>query len=592
MATRKRTTKRTTKSKTRRRSSKKQTPWIDELFATLSRPEVVGLALVIVSAFTLLSLITPSRGQVMGPWVDGLTWLVGIGVWGLPVVTAMIGLWIVVLNVERTPDIAWQRPLGLLLLLLAWLLGASLALTPAARVLALGTTSGGGALGNEMALALEQTVGDVAAWLFVLALAVGGLVLLTDRLLVDGLAALWQEFDAWRHAAQTQRMDPSLRPDVPVPDGVLPWHKQLGERLRGWWAGRQARGAGYRREVYTQPGLGYDDFANPPGNLVAPEPPPYEASPRKGRGQHDALRETQALYDATGGSGDHSGAAAKNVSPSGSVAQSVNERMGNALTESLGGGEMLTPRIVGSQEWTLPRLGNMLEDWDRRVDSDSRIREQGRLIQDTLENFGIPSSFEGAYKGPAVTQYLIKPGYTERVVRGETRRTKVKVAKIAGLANDLALALAATNVRIEAPIPGHELRRRRGAQSGGQHRRPERADGEREVPGARQRAAADCAGRGRQGTVHRFRPDQDAAPADCGRNRRRQVGGHQLDVELPAAHAHAGFAAAADGRPQDGGAERLQRHSAPVGAGGHRSRQGGGRALLGRQGDGAALHDF
>ena len=39
-------------------------------------------------------------------------------------------------------------------------------------------------------------------------------------------------------------------------------------------------------------------------------------------------------------------------------------------------------------------------------------------------------------------------------MRGETQRVKVKVSKIAGLANDLALALAASSVRIEAPVPG------------------------------------------------------------------------------------------------------------------------------------------
>ena len=96
----------------------------------------------------------------------------------------------------------------------------------------------------------------------------------------------------------------------------------------------------------------------------------------------------------------------------------------------------------------------MLNDWDRHVDSDERIRKQGRLIQETLALFGVPADFEGAYKGPSVTQYLIKPGYLERTVRGETTRVKVKVSKIAGLANDLALALAASSVRIEAPIPG------------------------------------------------------------------------------------------------------------------------------------------
>jgi S-DNA-T family DNA segregation ATPase FtsK/SpoIIIE len=53
-----------------------------------------------------------------------------------------------------------------------------------------------------------------------------------------------------------------------------------------------------------------------------------------------------------------------------------------------------------------------------------------------------------------VTQYLIKPGYVDRKVGSEQQRIKVKVAKIAALSNDLALALAAPSVRIEAPIPG------------------------------------------------------------------------------------------------------------------------------------------
>ncbi|MCB0125717.1 MAG: hypothetical protein KDE58_25860, partial [Caldilineaceae bacterium] len=119
-------------------------------------------------------------------------------------------------------------------------------------------------------------------------------------------------------------------------------------------------------------------------------------------------------------------------------------------------GDVLTPRIVGNnaQDWRLPRVSDMLSDWERRSDSDDLIREQGRLIQETLALFGVPADFEGAYKGPSVTQYLIKPGYVERTVRGERKRIKVKVSKIAGLANDLALALAAPSVRIEAPIPG------------------------------------------------------------------------------------------------------------------------------------------
>ena len=82
--------------------------------------------------------------------------------------------------------------------------------------------------------------------------------------------------------------------------------------------------------------------------------------------------------------------------------------------------DILTPRIVGgAQDWRLPRLSETLNDWERQVDSDDLIRKQGRLIQETLALFGVPADFEGAYKGPSVTQYLIKPGYIERTVRGE-----------------------------------------------------------------------------------------------------------------------------------------------------------------------------
>ena len=67
------------------------------------------------------------------------------------------------------------------------------------------------------------------------------------------------------------------------------------------------------------------------------------------------------------------------------------------------------------------------------------------LIQKTLENFNIPVTMEGVKIGPSVTQYAFKPA------------DGVKLSKIVALQNDLALALAANSLRIEAPIPGKSL---------------------------------------------------------------------------------------------------------------------------------------
>ncbi|MBI1295891.1 DNA translocase FtsK [bacterium] len=73
------------------------------------------------------------------------------------------------------------------------------------------------------------------------------------------------------------------------------------------------------------------------------------------------------------------------------------------------------------------------------------------LIEQTLADFNIPVRVVNVESGPTVTQYGIEPLYTERA----GQRRKVRVSRIVNLADDLALALAAPSVRIEAPVPGH-----------------------------------------------------------------------------------------------------------------------------------------
>ena len=67
------------------------------------------------------------------------------------------------------------------------------------------------------------------------------------------------------------------------------------------------------------------------------------------------------------------------------------------------------------------------------------------IIQRTLLNFGIPVEMDEVTVGPTVTRYALKPAQG------------VKLSRIVGLQNDLALALAAHPIRIEAPIPGKSL---------------------------------------------------------------------------------------------------------------------------------------
>jgi S-DNA-T family DNA segregation ATPase FtsK/SpoIIIE len=73
------------------------------------------------------------------------------------------------------------------------------------------------------------------------------------------------------------------------------------------------------------------------------------------------------------------------------------------------------------------------------------IQARQFTIKKTLENFGIPVEMGDISVGPTVTQYTLKPA------------DGVKLSRITGLSNDLALSLAAHPIRIEAPIPGKSL---------------------------------------------------------------------------------------------------------------------------------------
>lgn len=75
-------------------------------------------------------------------------------------------------------------------------------------------------------------------------------------------------------------------------------------------------------------------------------------------------------------------------------------------------------------------------------DDDAELKRKAEVIVTTLRNFGIESSISRITCGPTITQYELVPA------------AGVKLSKIVGLADDLALALACSRVRMEAPIPG------------------------------------------------------------------------------------------------------------------------------------------
>jgi DNA segregation ATPase FtsK/SpoIIIE, S-DNA-T family len=94
--------------------------------------------------------------------------------------------------------------------------------------------------------------------------------------------------------------------------------------------------------------------------------------------------------------------------------------------------------VVTTRSYRLPDLALFDAPQAQVVDDSSRAH----VLEDTLASFGVGAKVTHIERGPSITRYELRPE------RG------VKISKIASLADDLALALAATSVRIEAPIPG------------------------------------------------------------------------------------------------------------------------------------------
>jgi len=102
--------------------------------------------------------------------------------------------------------------------------------------------------------------------------------------------------------------------------------------------------------------------------------------------------------------------------------------------------------------WKLPEISEILDVGTSASINEEFNQQRGRLIEATLTSFGAPVQVVAINRGPSITQFGVEPLFME--TRGGIR-TKVRVNKIASLADDLALALAAPRIRIQAPVPGH-----------------------------------------------------------------------------------------------------------------------------------------
>ncbi len=325
-------------------------------------------------------------------WWSGLL-IQGFG-WGaylIPIVLLVVGLWLLVGHSEQVPVLTVERLLGVFLLFLNLLTWLSV-FTGISKQLQ-DAAVGGGVLGQFFQRILVNGLGLAAAVVALIAWLLIGVTLALDLSLAD----------------LVKFFSPLFRK---LKNGIL-------------WVINQ-----WQQERKSQPQV----------KLIPPDP--VEELP-------ESFKPLTNLAD---------GKVVARTSSAGSVLRkekSNPQHPGDESVEktSVQPAAQVTPQVVRQKPrvlWKLPAYKDILDPATPAAIQDNIDTETARLIEETLASFGAPGHVVDIKRGPTITQYGIEPDFLE------TRygRTRVRVSKISALADDLALALAASRIRIQAPVPG------------------------------------------------------------------------------------------------------------------------------------------
>ncbi|MGC8779235.1 MAG: DNA translocase FtsK 4TM domain-containing protein [Anaerolineae bacterium] len=362
----------------------------------LLRAELIGAVLVVVALLLLLSMASANQGALTAAIIAALRTLFGPGAAFVPILLAAFGAWLAVRAVTEQSVLTPQRLLGLLALFLIF---ESLLYLFVGGEDPFGGQAGG-LIGYLIGQGLVMILGAPAAIAGLGLGAVAGLIALTGVRLPQIAQALQA---AWRRLRGTTPGPEGARPNPPLPlgEGMAPWRRA--------WRWLKER---FAPEPADVSGL-------PPSPFL-----PWEARPSAAAGS----------------------SAVRALTPAGPAAPTPPAEP--------------APRIIGggATSWRLPLIADILEDATEQDIQSEDLRKRAEIIETTLASFGVPVQVIEANRGPAVTQFGLRPGVIVRKDRkGQETRVKVRVAQIQALANDLALALSASPLRIEAPVPGRDV---------------------------------------------------------------------------------------------------------------------------------------
>jgi S-DNA-T family DNA segregation ATPase FtsK/SpoIIIE len=364
--------------------------------------EALALVLVFAAIVSTISLFAPNAGLIVHPWHDALAYLLGWGIAFAPVLLVGFAfmLWLKTMPAER-----WMAATGAAAVAIALLGVFHLAGGNGAEGVHSG--DGGGAIGFAVSFGLNSAIGAAGAWVVLVLLFVVGMLLYFNMTIGD-LVAAWlrrhEEHDELEliEARRLAGADRHARAEAVAPPAPAP---SLLDRVRTAFGG----GAADDEPLILRRNRSPESAAVPTAReraavaIAEPEVASVAASPLTA----EELETEETAH----------------------LAEVEQHEVIDAALEA------------ASRTWELPTL-ELLDDAPASSAAQLDLTAKGQRIRETLAHFAIGVKVARIQEGPVVTQYAldVEPG--------------IKLSRIEGLADNLALALAARSIRIQAPIPG------------------------------------------------------------------------------------------------------------------------------------------
>jgi S-DNA-T family DNA segregation ATPase FtsK/SpoIIIE len=350
--------------------------------------EILGIALIALGILSIVCLLSPASGLVSGFIDKVLKSIAGEGRYLFPLLLLLVGVRLVH---KRSRTSVSERMYGVVLLFLVVLAFFHLIIPLEDSFKAGVAGDGGGVIGALISYICRKSFGIVGTYIILITLGLIGLLLLTNL----SAAAMAKGF--------------SVRTREALKKGTEGMTNFLFTEVEE------------EKEI---------EHAAPVIIDLEGEQFSIIESPTGGKGKNQKER----VFD-------FSASPKKKVD----LPAEVNAEIGSAAPKETDDLESFFPREsqTNASSFKLPSLSILSRPHRvKNIRMSKDINENIRILEETLESFGVKAKVIQVSKGPAITRYEIQPP------------AGIKVSRIVSLADDIALSMAAPGVRIEAPIPG------------------------------------------------------------------------------------------------------------------------------------------